>query len=309
MQTSNLRPSPQRPACNTAAPILHASSWQAARNRLESILENNALCLFVQPIRSLHGDGRYPMAEVLVRLREEETLLLSPGDFLPVFEHFCMMPLLDRWVVRQSVALLAARHPDCAYERLTINVSAQSLADPAFPRFICDTLEHASVSGGRLGLEPDEDHMYRYADLALRFCQSVRDIGTPILIDGFGHHSVRFGTAMRLQAGILKIDGRVIRQLASNKLARQKMQVITALARKHGIPMLAESVEDLGILPMLRDAGVIFAQGFGISHPKPAPQPHPECRVELSSQTHGSNTTTPAGCIATASFDALLGAS
>lgn len=249
------------------------------------------------------------MAEVLVRLREEETLLLPPGDFLPVFEHLGMMPLLDRWVVRQSVALLAARPPDCPYERLTINVSAQSLADPAFPRFIGDTLGQARVSGGRLGLELDEDHMYRYADLALHFCQSVRGIGTPILIDGFGHHSVRFGSAMRLQAGILKIDGRVIRQLADNKLARQKMQAIAALARKHSIPILAESVEDLGILPMLRDAGVIFAQGFGIAHPKPAPQPHPDCRVELSSQIPGSDTTTPAGCIATARSDALLEAS
>jgi len=65
-----------RPACIAAAQILHASSWQTARNRLQSILDNDELCLFVQPIQSIHGDESYPMAEVLILLREEETHLL-----------------------------------------------------------------------------------------------------------------------------------------------------------------------------------------------------------------------------------------
>jgi hypothetical protein len=72
MQTS----ASQRPACTAAAQILHAYSWQTARNRLQSILDNDELCLFVQPIRSIHGHRSYPMAEVLIRLRKEETHLL-----------------------------------------------------------------------------------------------------------------------------------------------------------------------------------------------------------------------------------------
>lgn len=36
----------------------------------------------------------------VARLREEESALLPPGEFLPVFEHFRMMPQPDRWVRR-----------------------------------------------------------------------------------------------------------------------------------------------------------------------------------------------------------------
>ena len=59
--------------------------------------------------------------------------MLPPGEFLPVFEHYRMMPQLDRWVTRQVISRLAkgAKPP-----RLTINVSAQTIEDVEFPRFL-----------------------------------------------------------------------------------------------------------------------------------------------------------------------------
>lgn len=245
------------------------TGWGDSEARLHAALAQDELCLLVQPILSLSEHGGFPMAEVLVRLREEEKLLLPPGEFLPVFEHFGMLPMLDRWVVSHAAALLAGGRAACPYQRLTVNISGQSLTDAAFPQFIADTLEGAGIAGDRMGLELDEEYMYRFPEESMRFCRAVRHAGTPILIDGFGHHSVTFLAATRLGADILKIDGRVIRKLGSSSLAQQKMRVIMALARKYDMPIIAESVEDLGILPALRQLGVGFAQGFGIARPGP----------------------------------------
>ena len=73
------------------------------------------------------------MAEVIVRMREEEQALLPPGDFLPVFEHYKMMPQLDRWVVRHTARHLmgGSRIP-----RFMINVSTQTLTDAQFAPFV-----------------------------------------------------------------------------------------------------------------------------------------------------------------------------
>src|SRR6184192_3083423 len=62
------------------------AGWTDPVRRLRDAVENDEFELYCQPILQFAGDERYPMAEVLVRLREEERALLPPGEFLPVFE-------------------------------------------------------------------------------------------------------------------------------------------------------------------------------------------------------------------------------
>ena len=78
-----------------------------AASRLRQALDNDEFALYCQAVLALSGSERHPMAEILVRLREEEQAMLPPGEFLPVFEHYRMMPQLDRWVVHNTVKRLA----------------------------------------------------------------------------------------------------------------------------------------------------------------------------------------------------------
>src|SRR5205085_1771591 len=88
------------------------------------------------------GTPGYPLAEILLRMRQEEKALLPPGDFLPIFEHFRMMPLLDRWVVRQVARRLAR---GSKVPRLSINVSSQTLEDASFPQAFAAELKATGV--------------------------------------------------------------------------------------------------------------------------------------------------------------------
>ena len=83
------------------------AGWDNPIARLGQALEKDEFSLYCQPILALQGAERYPMGEVLVRMREEERAMLPPGEFLPVFEHYYMMPQLDRWVVSHVVKHLA----------------------------------------------------------------------------------------------------------------------------------------------------------------------------------------------------------
>src|SRR4051812_18866093 len=110
--------------------------------RLKEALANDEFTLYCQPILALSGADRFPLGEVLVRMREEEQAMLPPGEFLPVFEHYHMMPQLDRWVVSRIVRCLAkgSRLP-C----FTMNISDQTLEDPAFPGYVQAELKAAAV--------------------------------------------------------------------------------------------------------------------------------------------------------------------
>ena len=129
------------------------AGWNEPVERLRQALAKDELALYCQPIAALTGAVRFPMAEVLIRLREEEKALLPPGEFLPIFEHYKLMPDLDRWVVRHVVQHLArgSRIP-----RFTVNLSSQTLEDKAFPTAVAMELVSAGVRGTALNFEIGE---------------------------------------------------------------------------------------------------------------------------------------------------------
>ena len=115
---------------------------------LRETLENDEFALYCQPILALSGAESYPIAEVLIRLREEENARLPPGEFLPLFEQCGMMPQLDRWVVRQVVRWLAS---DSRIRRFAVNLSGQTIEDREFPKFVAGEL---AADGPKLGEKP-----------------------------------------------------------------------------------------------------------------------------------------------------------
>src|SRR5688572_24577473 len=133
------------------------AGWADPPARLREALAKDEFRLFCQPIAALDGARqRYPMAEVLVRMREEEAALLPPGEFLPVFEHYGMMPQLDRWVFSHTVQQLAR---GSRFARFTINVSGQTLRDAAFPGFAAAQLRAAGVAMDAVTLAVEESHL------------------------------------------------------------------------------------------------------------------------------------------------------
>src|SRR5262245_23024547 len=129
------------------------TGWADPVARLRQAIEKNEFELFCQPVAALGGEGGYAMGEVLVRMREEERALLPPGEFLPVMEHYRMMPQLDRWVVRNATQRLAG---GLRLPRLTINISGQTLGDLEFPRFVAAQLSSNGLRAEQLIFEVDE---------------------------------------------------------------------------------------------------------------------------------------------------------
>jgi EAL domain-containing protein (putative c-di-GMP-specific phosphodiesterase class I) len=243
------------------------TGWTNPAARLRQALEKDEFELYCQPMLALTGEaaGSFPMAEVLVRLREEETALLPPGDFLPAFEHHRMMPELDRWVVRHTVKRLLA---SSRIHRFTINLSIQTLADAEFPRFVSTQLGMLGVPAERLGFEIDEADSLAQPEATLRFAAAVRAFGAKVLLDGFGRRSVSFAAIKALGVNFVKVDGAITRKLAAAEAARSKMEAIRRVGESLGFGVVAECVEEQEILDRLKALGVGFAQGFGIHPPK-----------------------------------------
>ena len=157
--------------------------WNDPVAHLRQALAEDAFTLYAQPIGAIGATMSYPMAEVLVRLHEEEKSMCPPGEFLPVLEHYGMMPELDRWVVRQTLRRLAA---GCRIPRLCINLSAQTLADRRFPAFFADELLVTGVPGECVLFEVEEADAVAVPDCMARFAATVGSLGAGVIIESFG---------------------------------------------------------------------------------------------------------------------------
>lgn len=242
------------------------SGWSNPVERMQQTLERDELVLYCQPIAALSGPVRFPMAEVLVRLREEETALIPPGEFLPVFEHFRMMPALDRWVVRSVVRYLAA---GSRIAKFSINLSNQTIEDATFPTSVAQALMASGVPGPSLLFEVDEAILLGHAQAVERFSRAVSAIGCGLMIDGFGRRAVSFAPLKQLRVSYVKVDGAIVRTLLSSLSAERKLRAILRVSEAIGFGVIAEMVEDQDILTRLKALGVSHAQGFGIQQPRP----------------------------------------
>lgn len=240
------------------------AEWREPVERLRQALAKDELVLYCQPIVTLTGGSDFPMAEVLVRLRQEEEALMPPGEFLPVFEKYGLMPELDRWVVRHVIGHISrgSRIP-----RFSINVSGQSLADEAIPKAVALELVSAAVSGSALLFEIDEADSLAQLAAATQFARGIRAVGCGLMLDGFGRFSNSFSALKALQVDFVKVDGSIVRKLLTDAAAEAKLRAIQKIGEATGFKLIAEMVEDQDILVRLKALGVAYAQGFGICEP------------------------------------------
>lgn len=242
------------------------SGWNEPASRLREALAKDELALYCQPIAALSGSVRFPMAEILIRLREEEKAMLPPGEFLPVFEHYRLMPELDRWVVRKVVQHLVA---GSLVPRFSVNVSSQTLDDPGFAKAVALELVTQAVPGTALLFEISESDTLARLEATLKFVTAIRAVGCGVVVSGFGRRSASFQALKALRPELVKVDGVITRKIFGSPSSEPKLKAILRVAEVIGFATVAEMVEEQDILTRLKALGVRYAQGFGIRQPHP----------------------------------------
>ena len=259
--------------------------WTDPVAYLQQALAQNQFALYCQPIAALSGFVVYPMAEVLVRLREEEAALLPPGDFLPVLEHYGMMPELDRWVLREVLRRLAAG-PEIP--RFGINLSRQTIADHSFPDFFAEEVDAHGVPADCILFEIDEHDAAAAPSSVRRLCAAVGSLGAGVLIDGFGRDQAQLATLGLPCVQYVKLHGSLTRNIATDESAVAKVIALLRIATDLGVAAIAECVECDEVLARLRAIKVRYAQGFGVCQPQPI-----DTVVELPAMRHGERRQQP----------------
>ena len=247
-------------------------SGQKDANRIKTAIEKGDFRLFCQLITPLTvNSGEAEHYEILVRLAEEEESMMPPGAFFPLAEKYGLMLHLDRWVV-QHVTEWASRQNSQNGKRnnsiFFINVSAATIGDSGFPEYLRLTLLEHGLPGAALCFEIPDSELALRTSVVAEFARQIRQCGCLIAISGFGRDRILFDLIRGFQVDLLKIDGSIIFNILRDPVALAKITAINSVAKKIGVKTIAELVESEETIEKLREIGIDFAQGFGISRPR-----------------------------------------
>jgi len=241
-------------------------------SRINTALAESRFTLYAQEIRPVDPTrGLPPMVEVLLRLRDENGLLIPPGAFIPAAERYNLMPTLDRWVIEHSLATLVNHDRETPNPRYlcSINLSGQTLSDNGILEFVSDQLDRHGVPPERLCFEITETAAIANFAHATRFINALKQKGCKFALDDFGSGLSSFGYLKNLNVDFLKIDGHFVRDMATDPIDAAMVEAIHQIGHVMGIRTVAEFAEEQPVLEQLALLGVDYAQGFGIAQPQP----------------------------------------
>ncbi len=252
-----------RPERDASREMITRLNWN---DRIARAFEKDLWRLHYQGVYHA-GTGELSHLEVLIRLVDETDSgrLIMPGHFITYAEKSGKILDIDRWVLRESIALLA-RRPDMP--PLAVNISGRSFDQPALPHFIADELQRQGVAPGRLLVELTETSAVSDLQDAERFIEALRKTGCGTCLDDFGTGFASFAYLKHLKADVLKIDGLFIRDLPNDRDNQVFVKSIVDVARGLGKRTVAEFVENEETLEMLRHFGIDMVQGYHLDMPQ-----------------------------------------
>ncbi len=177
---------------------------------------------------------------------------------------------IDRWVVANALSWLSTHPEELAQTGLcSINLSGPSISDRSFLGFVVDQFEATQVPPEKLCFEITETAAITNLSSAARLISSLREIGCSFALDDFGSGVSSFAYLKNLAVDLIKIDGVFVKDICSDPVSRALVKSINDMGHAMGKRTIAEAVEDQAVFEELRRIGVDFAQGYGITAPRP----------------------------------------
>ncbi len=235
--------------------------------RIKDAIEHNRFVLAGQPIVDTRNRQTYAQ-EILIRLRDDQGALIMPNGFLPAAERFGLSGDIDRWVIVTAIRMLAEQRRASPELRYSINLSGQTLSEPAVCDLVIHELRRTGLDPAALTFEVTETVAIANMALAETFLARLQEIGCSTALDDFGAGMSSFAYLRELPIDYVKIDGRFVRNLATNATDQAMVRAMNDIAHALGKKTVAEFVEDDSCFQLLREYGVDYAQGFHLGRPE-----------------------------------------
>ena len=239
---------------------------------IDKAIYMNNFHLVYQPILSTDNITLLGV-EALIRWNHKIDGLIPPADFIPLAEKTGQIFEIEEFVLRSSCEFMSACYHKAKAENIqnivyvSVNISGQQLTLPGFVESVAEVLHSTGLPPEYLRLEITETALMNSPNIAIKVLEQLHNIGVKISIDDFGTGYSSLAYLNQFNVDTLKIDGSFIDTLSKTKEAKAIVKSILSLAKTLGLHVIAEGVEDLNQIIILKELGGVSLQGYYFSRP------------------------------------------
>lgn len=238
------------------------------KERLQQLILKEEVSTVFQPIYYL-ASRKIMGYEALAR-GPKTSAFESPLTLFSVAKEVGLIFELDRLCRNQA---LSQCHKLPENQKIFINTLPTTIHDPEFRgKHLKDFLKSKKIQPENIVFEINE----RVAiDNFSSFREAIKyytDLGISIAIDDAGTGYSSLEAIVELRPQFLKFDMSMVRGIGRDPLKQEMLKMLSILADKINAEIIAEGIENLEELNMLRSMGLQIGQGFYFSKPLPVEQ-------------------------------------
>jgi EAL domain-containing protein (putative c-di-GMP-specific phosphodiesterase class I) len=238
-------------------------------DELEHALKADEFVIYVQPQVDTRN-GKVIGGETLVRWKSPKRGIVSPSEFVPLFEKNGMITTLDFHVWELACRQLAQWKKEGKEDRsLSVNISAKNFYLVDLYERITGLVEKYDVNPQRLKLEITETAFVLDVRKQMELVKRLQDKGFFVEMDDFGSGYASLNCLKDISVDILKLDMKFFEKTDTPERSDKIVTCIVDLASKLGMPVIAEGVEESGQIEFLDKIGCHVVQGYYYSKPMP----------------------------------------
>jgi diguanylate cyclase (GGDEF)-like protein len=238
---------------------------------LRHAIDRREFVLYYQPIVSISLGNRSIIGfEALVRWNHPQRGLLLPMEFIPLAEETGLIIPLSLWIIREAcmqMSIWQKQSPADSALVISINISPVHFKHAGFVDQIRKVLDETKLNPEHLSLEITETVMMDNTDHIIVVLSELKNLGIRIHIDDFGTGYSSLSYLQRFPISALKIDRSFIGRLTGTGKDTEIVQSIINMAHNMKLHVIAEGVEKVENLEILKKLKCEYAQGYLFSHP------------------------------------------
>ncbi|MFZ6777984.1 EAL domain-containing protein [Undibacterium sp. Ji83W] len=253
------------------SPDIDKSSQQSLSllSELRAALEQQAFRLYVQPKVGLDHD-QVIAVEALVRWIHPERGFIFPDQFIPFAEQTGFIRQLTHWVMNEAARVCHAWNQQSIHLKISVNISTRDLLDQDLPGKFAQILQNHEVKAASFCLEITESAIMDDPVRAFQTLDKLHAMGFELSIDDFGTGYSSLAYLKRLPVHELKIDKSFVLKMEKDIDDTKIVKSTIDLGHNMGLRVVAEGVENIEVMNLLKELGCDQAQGYYISKPMPS---------------------------------------
>ena len=239
-------------------------------NELYSAIKNEHFVVYYQP--QVDCTGKFSGVEALVRWQHPKKGMISPVEFIPLAENNGLILPLGAWIFREVCQQIRKWNTmECPLKiNVSINLSPKQFMREDLVERVKQIILENEIDPTQITIEITETATIENANKTAVVLNQLKNLGVKIALDDFGTGYSSLMYLKKFPFDTIKIDKSFIQDITMQEEAKNITQTIIYLAQSLHYKTVAEGVETIEQIHLLRELGCDCFQGYYFSKPIPA---------------------------------------